>query len=406
MYKLVALAPNPWNGMWMHRQQLLSRLGATRPVLYSTGVWDSWQVPSQAWFASPLLGRTARDCNVEVDDPGCLEVRWQTSPLLDRMVTRYAGRRWRRALARFDGPLIAHLFYPSYDVYLDGIRPDAVVYHAYDLYAAQPGWTQELAARERELLARADAVIASSDDQAVYLESVGGKPVHRLFNAVDYRLFAAASASPVPEDVAAIPRPRIGYVGRINKKVDLPLLAELAQRRPGWSLVMVGPVHDLDGDSQAAYEQLKKLPNVFFLGSKDQRDLGRYMAANDANLMCYRIDRGWIRYAYPLKMHEYLATGVPVVSSDLHSVAEFRDVIDVASTVDGWAAAIERALDERSDEPRRRRQATAAKNDWSARVDQLDAILLDVASRAHGVRASAAPGQAGGATSRIEDAGV
>ncbi|GIK83289.1 MAG: glycosyl transferase [Alphaproteobacteria bacterium] len=405
MYKLLALAPNPWNGMWMNRQQLLSRLGASRPVLYSSGVWDSWQVPSQAWIKSPLVGRTERDCNVDVDVPGSFEIRWHAFPPLDRIVTKHAGRRWRRALDRFDGPLIAHLFYPSYIDYLDGISPDALVYHAYDLYSSQSGWTPELAAMERELLARADAVIASSDDQAEYLEKVGGKPVHRLYNAVDYSAFSTAVAEPVPEEVAAIPRPRIGYVGRINKKVDLPLLAELSRRHPEWHLVMVGPVHDLDSECQAALDDMRRLPNVHFLGSKEQRSLGRYMAANDVNLMCYRIDRGWIRYAYPLKMQEYLATGVPVVSSNLRSVQEFREVIDVAVTVEDWEATVARALQDRSDASRRARQAIAANNDWSARVEQLDAILLGVASRVRGVR-QAELGKADRPSGRVEDAGV
>lgn len=405
MYKLLALAPNPWHGLWMNRQQLLSRLGASRPVLYSSGVWDSWQVPSQAWFASPLLGRTRHSCNVEVDVPGCFEVRWQHSRLFDRMVTRHAGRRWRRVLERCDGPLIAHLFYPSYLDYLDGIVPDAIVYHVYDLYASQPGWTTELAAKERELLSCASAVIASSDDQAEYLEGIGGKPVERVYNAVDYRSFSTADADPTPDDVAAIPHPRIGYTGRINKKVDLPLLAALACRRSDWNLVMVGPVHDLDDECQAAFEEMKRLPNVRFLGSKDQRALGRYMTANDANLMCYRMDRGWIRHAYPLKMHEYLATGVPVVSSNLRSVTAFRDVIDVASTVDEWEEAVSRALQDRSDEARRKRRTTAAMNDWSVRVEQLDGILLDVASRARGAQL-AIRGRKGPAAGQVESSGA
>ncbi len=388
MYKLLALAPNPWHGMWMNRQQLLSRLGATRPVLYSSGIWDSWQLPNRAWLASPLLGRTTRHCNVDVDAPGFFEVRWHHVPSLDRRATRHAGRRWRRTLDRFEGPLIAHLFYPTYADYLDGIDADALVYHAYDLYASQPGWTPQLSAMERGLLARADAVIASSDDQATHLEGIGGRPVHRLYNAVDYRAFSTAASDPLPDDVAGIPHPRIGYVGRINKKVDLPLLAGLARRRPEWHLVMVGPVHDLDADCAAAHDALRQLPNVHFLGAKAQPLLGRYMAANDVNLMCYRIDRGWIRYAYPLKMHEYLATGVPVVSSDLQSVAGFRDVIDVASTLGDWEEAISRAVRHRSEAQRHKRQAAAAMNDWSARVEQLDAILLGVASKARGVRST------------------
>jgi glycosyltransferase involved in cell wall biosynthesis len=405
MYKLLALAPNPWYGLWMNRQQLLSRLGASRPVLYANGVWDSWQVPSQAWLASPLLGRTVRNFNVDVDVPGFFEVRWQHFRLLDRTVTRLVGRRWRHALGRFDGPLIAHLFYPSYIDYVRDIAPDAIVYHVYDLYSSQPGWTPELGERERELVSRASAVIASSDDQAEYLEGIGGRPVNRVYNAVDYRAFSTAGAHPVPGDVAAIPRPRIGYVGRINKKVDLPLLAQLAQRRREWSLVMVGPVVDLDAECRAAFEEMRQLPNVHFLGSKDQSLLGRYMSVNDVNLMCYRVDRGWIRYAYPLKMHEYLATGVPVVSSNLRSVATFRDVIDVASTVDDWDAAVTRALQDRSDESMRKRKAVAAMNDWSVRVEQLDEILLGVASSVRYPQ-SANRGRRGHLAGRIGGSGV
>lgn len=377
-YKVIALAPNPWNGLWMNRQQLLSRLGKWHPVVYSNGAWESWEVLSKRWIRSPLVGMTVRDSGVDVDVNGLFDVRWRRFPYLDRLAVQRVCRRWRRALARFDVPLVAHIFYPNFLAYVDDIRPDVLVYHVYDLYACQPGWDEESATSERKLLDRADAVIAASDDQATHLERICGKHVHRLYNGVDCAAFASTDSMAVPSDVARIPRPRIGYMGRVNRKVDLPLLVHLARARPDWNVVIVGPVSDLDDVTGAAYERLSSMSNVHFLGARGHDQLGRYVESCDVNLMCYRLDGGWARFGYPLKMHEYFASGVPVVSSKLSAVLPFAHLMSVVDSPAEWEVAIDCALRGTGPSTREERRKVAAENDWEVRAKQLDEIFEDL----------------------------
>ena len=92
--------------------------------------------------------------------------------------------------------------------------------------------------------------------------------------------------------------------------------------------------------------------------------------------MCYRTEGGWWVAGYPLKMHEYLAGGGPIISSDLSAVRPFSQVIDIAHTPDEWTAAIERALTSGGVGTPEQRRAVAHENTWDQRVDQLEEWLL------------------------------
>src|SRR5690606_5669672 len=112
---------------------------------------------------------------------------------------------------------------PRFVEYLTPLRPDFCVYHAYDLYRATPGWTNEDALQEAALLDRADLIIASSRPIAETLQRETRREIVILPNGADTTLFSS-SADTVPPDIRHIPQPRIGYIGNLNRKVDFPLI--------------------------------------------------------------------------------------------------------------------------------------------------------------------------------------
>jgi glycosyltransferase involved in cell wall biosynthesis len=138
---------------------------------------------------------------------------------------------------------------------------------------------------------------------------------------------------------------------------------------------MVGPVLEISG-KEGLIHQLRAMRNVHFLGNKPAGDLPAYVQRFDVCLMCYEINN-YTRYIYPLKLHEYLATGLPIVSSGIAAVHEFGSVVRVAATDSEWLAEVQAGLQPSAMAPEAiaARQAAARKHDWQTLVDQVGDIL-------------------------------
>jgi glycosyltransferase involved in cell wall biosynthesis len=382
--RIVALAANPWDGQWMNRQQLLSRLAGRHRILYSNGPFRIWDRGKDEFRRASLFGSFEQRGGVVLDRRGRLPLRVPRLGWLDGRAMQLAARRWRRQLSQSDGPLVAYLFHPTFAPLLEPLRPDRVVYHAYDLFRMTPKWSSAEEANESRLLAAADLVIGSSREIAADLQRRSGKHVEFLPNGVDYDLFADAGRHPEPPDLAAIPRPRIGYIGKISVKFDFDLLLELSQRRPDWSFVIVGPSDELPAVDAEKMATLRSRGNVHQFGFRPADQIARVTAALDVGLMCYRLGNLWTQAIYPLKMHEYLACGIPVVSAPVPAVQEFAAVVRMAQTPAQWHDAIDAALADRDAAAVARRRDVARANSWNDRAMQLDRNLRAMADRPPG----------------------
>ena len=371
--RILALAPNRWDGQWMNRQQLLSRIARKHPVLYSTGPWSIWDRVRDTFRTVPVRGAFLPRDVVMVDDPPRWLLRWPTHPRYDSAVIRAAQKRWRRHLDRVgQGPLIAYLFHPRYLDLVPRLGADRIIYHPYDLFRRMPDWSTDLARLEARLLEISDAVIATSEATRDALAQETSRPVHCIPNGVDADLFIGSRTA--DDAFPGIARPRIGYVGSINRKVDIELVVQLAHREPDWQFILMGPRGNLDETTTQALSEAGSLPNVHLVGARARQELPACMRSLDVSLMCYR--RGtWMESAYPLKLHEYLASGPPVVSSDLPSVRPFGDVVAIARTADDWHASITAALRDGTPGTPAARLAVAAANTWDERVNQVLRIL-------------------------------
>ena len=194
-------------------------------------------------------------------------------------------------------------------------------------------------------------------------------------NGVDYAAYVRTW--PEPADLAAIPRPRVGYVGVIKKQLDLELLYALAGRHRPWSFVLVGPQKHHD-DIGALIRKLAGLPNVHFLGAKPVSELPSYSQHMDVCMLCYKVD-DYTKFIYPLKLHESLATGLPCVGAPIRTFQEFPEVLDLADTVEEWSEALAAALSPpaRSDARRAARREVARQHDWDRLVHTIAATIAD-----------------------------
>jgi glycosyltransferase involved in cell wall biosynthesis len=275
------------------------------------------------------------------------------------------------------------MFWPYVELLTGGL----IVYHADDAFSLCPGWTSELARFETLLVHRADLVLAGSESIARLLPGEGAGRARVLPNGADSRAFVSAEDEACPADLARVPRPRIGYIGSINLKVNLSLVAQLASERPDWHWALVGPVREARAEEVSTHRPFaeglaacRRLPNVHFLGLKPASGVARYTAHMDVNTMCYRTDPGgWWMAISPLKLHEYLAAGPPVVAADVEALRGFASVLAMADSREAWGDAIETALAGKGPGSKDERRAVALANTWDHRLDELERWFREMA---------------------------
>jgi glycosyltransferase involved in cell wall biosynthesis len=264
--------------------------------------------------------------------------------------------------------IILYLWRPEFAPALASIPFDLSCYHIVDEYsfsaAEVPVDTAEV-----KLIAEVDQVFIHSPG---LLERLGSRNPNTALipNGVDYQSFATTAAE--PRDLAPIPRPRIGYNGFIKQHLDWVLLDTLTERHREWSFVFVGPVMP-HPQIFPLIEQLSRRDNVHFLGAKSIQELTAYPQHFDVCIMPYALSDYSAQFIYPLKLHEYLASGSPVVGTRIRSLERFADVVSLAVTPDEWSMAISSSLraEENSESRRSIRQAVAKEHDWDVLVEQI-----------------------------------
>lgn len=374
-----------------NRQQILGRLARRGwPIIYSRGPLMSWERGNERWKAAPLVDRFVTDDDgVQVHLAGRAVPRLQRFPRYDQFALRHSAWKLRRA-ARVAGhrDFITFLFNPIYGEIASALDARWLAFHHRDAYEEFSGWSAEMAETFHALNRRADLLTVCAEPLLASIDAESRCKARVLENAADAHLFRAGRDQPCPADLHAIPQPRIGYVGSVSLKMDLPLLDALTTARPDWHWVHIGKVNRneagvLGGDAaaEAAWQSLIARPNFHHLGIRPYRSLPAYVARMDVNVLIYRIDGGWARFAMPLKLFEGLATGRPVVSCDLVSLLPYRHVVTCASGVTGWLDAIAAALAGHAPGSEQDRIDAAMSNTWDARVDLLEEWLLQLTAQ-------------------------
>lgn len=244
-----------------------------------------------------------------------------------------------------------------------------VVYYITDQYAALPGvhrrYLEEL---DTALLASADLIFVTS--RKLQQEKTGEKTTPILLpHGVDFDHFsgAAKGRGPIPPEMARLPRPVLGFFGLLAPWVDIELLQHLARSFPQGSVVLIG----------AAWSGCRPIggpANLHWLGPRSYTDLPRLAAHFDVALIPFRQDK-LTAYVNPLKLLEYLALGLPVVSIPLPDLEPFGHLIYQASTAEEFVFQVRKALHDRTSELCRERFERAAGESWEARVLTLEEHL-------------------------------
>jgi glycosyltransferase involved in cell wall biosynthesis len=368
---VLALVPERWGGMWLSRHQILTRLSRYFHVV--------WHNPPQSWRQPPRPITHADptpppSSGFSVYAPESWLPKFYKPRALDRATEQARLHRSRRMLQKAGcRRMVTYVWQPKFADALDLVAHDVSCYHIADEYSFLDV-EQPVSPEERALIERVDQVFVHSP---ALMEKKGHINPNTAYitNGVDYAAFAAELAEPA--DLAGIPHPRIGYVGRIKSQMDWRTLIGIARRRPDWSIVLVGPVGHM-GDYEASKAELFGLPNVHYLGNRSVGQVPAYVRHMDVCLLCYALT-DYTRYIFPLKLHEYLAAGRPVVGSDIRTLRDFTASIRIAHDLDEWCASIEASLAPEENSPERTgaRQRVARQYDWNTITERIAGILCE-----------------------------
>jgi UDP-galactopyranose mutase len=242
------------------------------------------------------------------------------------------------------------------------LTPKLTIFDVMDELSAFKGAPQEMKDREAELLDRADIVFTGG--QSLYEAKKGRHDdLYAFPSSVDTAHFGSArSVRTDPEDQADIPHPRIGYCGVIDERMNLELIDGIAAARPDWHVVMLGPVVKIDP------ETLPRRSNIHFLGGRGYKELPQYLGGWDVAMLPFAHNES-TRFISPTKTPEYLAAGLPVVSTSITDVVRpygVQKLVRIADSVEEFVAAIDGVMEEEAHDSawRARVEAMLAQNSW------------------------------------------
>ena len=379
---IILLSTADWdNPFWTNKQHVAAELaGLGFRILYVESL--GLRRPS---LQSRDLRRILRRLGRAMRPPRRVrENLWVWSPL----VVPAHGRSWVRGLNRrlFRGGLAVWMkwlrmdpdllwtYNPLTTEVVDLAGFQRVVYHCVDELKAAPGMPEAVLERaEAELVRRADVVFATAPRLANSRRQLNPNTYY-LSNVADYGHFALARSpeTRIPDDLARIPEPRVGFVGAISGyKVDFALLRLLALAHPEWSIVLIGEVGE--GDPWTDVSALAGLPNLHLMGSRPYSLLPAYLKGLRVGILPNRLN-DYTASMFPMKFFEYLGAGLPVVSVDLPALRDHADIARLASTPQAFIESVECAL-KTSDLTLEERLERARQHTYSSRTEAMLQIL-------------------------------
>jgi glycosyltransferase involved in cell wall biosynthesis len=295
----------------------------------------------------PLVGRLGARSRWVLD-------HWPafTTPNLARALRR-AGFD-RPDLMVIDGPIGAPL--------IEVIKPRRSALRLLDRLSGFASTTSAMLGAMEDAARRVDLVTYSAEDLAADVDALRPRRRLHLPNGVDVRHFAERRLTPA--DYASIPAPRVVYVGAMAEWFDFELLAYAARQRPGLSFVMIGP-------PELARRRLPELPNLHVIGARPWEQLPAYLQHAAVGLIPFDIrnHRDLVRGVNPLKLYEYAAAGLPVVSVAWPELQRLNAPIELAQEPADFIQAIDRMV--ASPPLPDALRAFSALHDWEAALDRL-----------------------------------
>jgi len=255
---------------------------------------------------------------------------------------------------------------PHLEMVIGKLGEKLSVYYCIDDYAALPDVNPEAVQMMDEATTRKAQLVFVASETLLEAKRQLNPDTHSSPHGVDFHHFAQVQGNhlPLPEDVAKLTGPVIGFFGLIERWIALDLVDYLAEQRPHWHFVMIGRI-------AVPESSLPRRPNIHFLGKRPYESLPAYGKRFDVAIIPYHLTRQVI-HANPIKLREYLAMGKPIVSVSTPEIDKYADVVAIAHTKEQYLAMVEQALAcPLSPEDIHRRMNRVSAESWDARMQKV-----------------------------------
>jgi len=298
------------------------------------------------------------------------QIRW-----LKRIIQRYKKDK--------NEPVILYVWHYMFLPFVRQIAHDVLIFHIYDdvfmYYKSEP--KKEDVAAERQLIDEADIVLVVGEDLARHKKV--DRPWIPCPGGVNLSIF-----KPITPDLKQLGlsendnRKKVGYFGRINSKIDFPLVHEMVRKGRDFLFLFAGLTGNMDESDRKLWESILASDNVHYFGAKPQQELVHLYNALDVGLMPYHYKKGWSQFAIPLKFSEFMAVGKPVVSTPLRPLKKFGDLVSLQDTAEGFLRAFRELVESDSPQKQEQRMAFARENSWENRANRVIAEVRKTLEKA------------------------
>ena len=262
-------------------------------------------------------------------------------------------------------------FMPTTAPLVPYLRPDKLIYYCVDEWSAFTFLNSQLMEQmEHSLIRQSDVVIASAEKLYATKRHLNPE-THLVSHGVDSEHFATgqAASTQVAVELRNVTRPVIGFWGLIGEWIDLELIRYVAERHPDWSVALIGK-------ADVSCACLQDLPNVHLIGSRSYESLPGFAKGFTAAILPFKVNR-LTENVNPIKLREYLAAGLPVVSTALPEVKQYDAVVRIGHNRDEFVAQLEAAVLDTSPSAVRKRMDAVSHESWEARVEHISRLIAE-----------------------------
>ncbi len=366
MLDLICVSHLRWDFVWQRPQHLLSRFGKQYRIFF---------------VEEPIAVEADQTARLEIrQEPNNVTVVRMLQPMKE---PRWIGHNDPLTMVRYEILLkeylkqagvknpVMWLYTPMAWHFADTIPHQLLIYDVMDELSAFKGANTKLRDYDKKMLSKADIVFTGG--LSLYQSRRESNPHTYLFpSGVEIEHFATAakrSSYACPEELAALKSPILGYFGVIDERMDLQLLAVMAEARPDWQIVLIGPT------AKIAPEELPQAPNLHYLGMKNYKELPAYLAYFDVALVPFAINEA-TRYLSPTKTLEYMAAHKPIVSTPIRDIeALYSGVVRIAGSCEDFITQVEAALQSDPAERRAKEHQLLEKYTWDGIVQRMQQLI-------------------------------
>ncbi len=272
---------------------------------------------------------------------------------------------------------------PQLKKYVEGLKYDFLIYDCVDNYTGFPQYNtpekqRALKQTEEYLSKKSDMIFATTPGLAEKLRKYN-ENTYFTPNVGDYERFKDTKKFKyqLPEDLKKIPEPRIGFIGALDEyKFDKELVRKIAKDHPDYSFVLIGPMALKDKDADIGTLGLDGFDNIHYLGPKPYAEKIYYMAGFDVEIIPYVLNDYTVGGCFPVKFHDSLSAGIPVVVTDLPAYSPFKDECYIAKSYQEFSDDLTLAMKEDSFKKIKERQKVAKENSWDGKVNTMLKLVL------------------------------